>query len=104
MQTPLQEVMEMRFGALPLQEMRQPGDPRKRAVSALWGNEVVRELRHILPALLISFVMFFARSTHAGEKPIGMAVEFMDHAACAYVAKHMGWYEEAGLSLTTYES
>jgi len=36
--------------------------------------------------------------------PIGMAVEFMDHAACAYIAQDMGWYEEEGLNLTTYES
>jgi len=39
-----------------------------------------------------------------GEKPIGMAVEFMDHAACAYIAQDMGWYEEEGLELTAYES
>jgi len=36
--------------------------------------------------------------------PIGMAVEFMDHAACAYIAQDMGWYEEEGLELTAYES
>jgi NitT/TauT family transport system substrate-binding protein len=35
---------------------------------------------------------------------IGMAVEFNDHAACAYVAKENGWYEDAGINLTTYES
>ena len=33
-----------------------------------------------------------------------MAVEFMDHAACAYIAQDMGWYEEEGLELTAYES
>jgi NitT/TauT family transport system substrate-binding protein len=38
------------------------------------------------------------------KAPIGMAVEFMDHAACAYIAQDMGWYEEEGLELTTYES
>lgn len=36
--------------------------------------------------------------------PIGMAVEFMDHAACAYISQDKGWYEEEGLSLTAYES
>ena len=35
---------------------------------------------------------------------IGMAVEFNDHAACAYVAKENGWYEAEGINLTTYES
>jgi len=38
------------------------------------------------------------------EVPIGMAVEFMDHAACAYISQEKGWYEEEGLELTTYES
>ncbi len=36
--------------------------------------------------------------------PIGMAVEFMDHAACAYISQNQGWYEAEGLSLSTYES
>ena len=35
---------------------------------------------------------------------IGMAVEFNDHAACAYVAKENGWYGAEGINLTTYES
>lgn len=35
---------------------------------------------------------------------IGMAVEFNDHAACAYVAKENNWYEDEGIDLTTYES
>ncbi len=38
------------------------------------------------------------------EKPIGMAVEYMDHAACAYVARDKGWFKEEGLSLSSYES
>jgi NitT/TauT family transport system substrate-binding protein len=38
------------------------------------------------------------------EAPMGMAVEFMDHAACAYVSRDKGWFEEAGLKLTAYES
>ncbi|RLC71760.1 MAG: nitrate ABC transporter substrate-binding protein [Chloroflexi bacterium] len=33
-----------------------------------------------------------------------MAVEFMDHAACAYVAQDKGWFAEAGLNLSAYES
>jgi NitT/TauT family transport system substrate-binding protein len=35
---------------------------------------------------------------------IGMAVEFMDHAACAYISQDKGWFEEEGLELTAYES
>ena len=33
-----------------------------------------------------------------------MAVEFMDHAACAYISQEKGWFEEEGLNLTAYES
>jgi NitT/TauT family transport system substrate-binding protein len=42
--------------------------------------------------------------TDKEEDSIGMAVEFMDHAACAYISQDMGWFEDEGLSLTTYES
>lgn len=38
------------------------------------------------------------------EKPVGMAVEFMDHAACSYIAQHKGWFGEEGLELSAYES
>jgi len=38
------------------------------------------------------------------EAPIGMAVEFTDHAACAYISQDKGWYEEEGLELAAYES
>jgi len=33
------------------------------------------------------------------EKPIGVAVEFNNHAACAYIAEAKGWFEEEGLGL-----
>lgn len=36
--------------------------------------------------------------------PIGMAVEFTNHAACAYISQDKGWFEEEGLELTAYES
>jgi NitT/TauT family transport system substrate-binding protein len=35
---------------------------------------------------------------------IGMAVEFTDHAAAAYVAQDKGWFDEEGLDLSAYES
>ena len=45
-----------------------------------------------------------AGCTHTQDTPVGMAVEFMDHAACAYVSIDKGWYEEEGLNLSSYES
>jgi NitT/TauT family transport system substrate-binding protein len=36
--------------------------------------------------------------------PVGMAVEFTNHAACAYISQYKGWFEAEGLELTTYES
>ncbi len=37
------------------------------------------------------------------EPSIGMAVEFNDHAASAYIARDKGWFREQGLRLSTYE-
>jgi len=60
--------------------------------------------------LLLIISLFFASISIVGEcapeekVPIGMAVEFMDHAACAYISQDKGWFEEEGLNLTSYES
>ena len=44
------------------------------------------------------------KARHTQLKKIGMAVEFMDHAACAYVAREKGWFAKEGLTLSAYES
>ena len=56
--------------------------------------------------LLIGFLVFvfLVEGTAQEEAPLGMAVEFMDHAACAYISRDKGWFEEEGLSLASYES
>ena len=46
----------------------------------------------------------FAQSEVGQQEEIGMAVEFMDHAACAYVARDKGWFRQQGLYLSSYES
>ncbi|MDY6864152.1 MAG: ABC transporter substrate-binding protein [Thermodesulfobacteriota bacterium] len=38
------------------------------------------------------------------RKPIGMAVEFTSHSACAHIAKNKGWFREEGINLRTYDS
>jgi len=60
-----------------------------------------------LVTLLISGLLVLITAGGCAEKEeasIGMAVEFMDHAACAYISQDKGWFEEAGLNLTAYES
>ena len=52
----------------------------------------------------ILFFTFFGECFSEKEIPIGMAVEFTDHAACAYISQDKGWFEEEGLNLTSYES
>ncbi len=56
--------------------------------------------------LLIGFLILVSLGEGAAqeETPLGMAVEFTDHAACAYISLDKGWFEEEGLNLTTYES
>jgi len=44
------------------------------------------------------------KARHTQMKEVGMAVEFMDHAACAYVARDKGWFAKEGLTLSVYES
>ena len=55
--------------------------------------------------LLIFVSVFIVGECVSKEKvSLGMAVEFMDHAACAYISQDKGWFEEEGLNLTSYES
>lgn len=56
--------------------------------------------------LLIGFLILVSLSEGVAqeETPLGMAVEFTDHAACAYISQDKGWFEEEGLNITTYES
>lgn len=67
----------------------------------------VNNLRALLiVVIVVGLLLVMAVGRHADEEaaPMGMAVEFMDHAACAYIGKDRGWFEEEGLKLTGYES
>jgi len=52
----------------------------------------------------ILFCISFRESASANTIPIGIAVEFMDHAASAYICQDKGWFEEEGLDIKSYES
>ncbi len=63
-----------------------------------------KKLCILLLILGILIFTFFGECFSEKEIPIGMAVEFMDHAACAYISQDKGWFEEEGLNLSAYES
>ena len=55
---------------------------------------------------IVSVLVVFASCSNGEKlgKPIGVAVEFTDHAACAYIAQEKGYFDAAGLNLSSYES
>jgi NitT/TauT family transport system substrate-binding protein len=63
-------------------------------------------MKNFFILLLIGFLILVSLGEGAAqeETPLGMAVEFTDHAACAYISQDKGWFEEEGLIITTYES
>ncbi len=54
----------------------------------------MKKLFNVFMLLGILFFTFFGECFLEKEIPIGMAVEFMDHAACAYISQDKGWFEE----------
>jgi NitT/TauT family transport system substrate-binding protein len=64
----------------------------------------VNKLPALLAAAGLLLFVTVVGCTEKEEAPIGMAVEFTDHAASAYIAKDKGWFEEEGLKLNAYES
>ncbi len=59
--------------------------------------------RTLLPLVLSALFLFFPPSagTEGGFR-IHLAVEYTDHAASAYVARHKGWFDQEGLNPTFY--
>jgi len=58
----------------------------------------------LIISLVFTSISIVGKCVSKERTSIGMAVEFMDHAACAYVSKDKGWFKEEGLNLTSYES
>ncbi len=63
-------------------------------------------MKKVFTLLILGLLVFssFVECAPSKKVPIGMAVEFMDHAACAYISQDKGWFEEEGLNLASYES
>ena len=63
-------------------------------------------MKKLLVLLLVGLLIFVpvGGCAEKEEAPVGMAVEFMNHAACAYISQDKGWFGEEGLKLAAYES
>jgi len=76
----------------------------------LWSLKTNNKRGKLMKKVFILSLMWLLIFVSFGEcaplkaVPIGMAVEFTDHAACAYISQDKGWFEVEGLELTAYES
>ena len=71
------------------------------------GGKEFFMVKRLLPTLFLAICLIpllTGGCTKQEDPPIGMAVEFMDHAAAAYTAQDKGWFEKEGLRLSTCES
>lgn len=59
----------------------------------------------LIISLIILTIISFNLNLYAKEdNSINMAVEFVDHASSAYIAKSKGWYQKEGLEISTFEN
>jgi len=60
----------------------------------------------ILRLVLVCMILIIAGGGCAEkeEASVHMAVEFVDHAACAHIARNQGWFEAEGLDITAFDS
>ena len=65
-----------------------------------------KTMKTMIIFLMIELFIHIAISgwAQSSDFPIGMAVEFTDHAACAYISRDKGWFKEEGLKIAAYES
>lgn len=63
---------------------------------------MIRRLFGLISVIIISILI--CGCSPGKSTPLGMAVEFNDHAACAYIALDQGWYKDAGIEVEAYES
>ncbi|MBN2187730.1 MAG: ABC transporter substrate-binding protein [Dehalococcoidia bacterium] len=62
-------------------------------------------MKKILMLLLAGLLLIipFSGCAPKEEASIHMAVEFVDHAACAHIARNQEWFEAEGLKVTAFE-
>jgi NitT/TauT family transport system substrate-binding protein len=70
------------------------------------GIRLKKPLNLMATGVLAGLLMLVSVGGCSSEEKtaVGMAVEFNDHAACAYISQNNGWFAEEGLEFTAYES
>ncbi len=65
-----------------------------------------RYLNQLIKLLLVVMCLFLYTSPvfPGTTRPVNLAVEFVDHAACAHIANHFNWYAESGLNINSFDS
>ena len=56
----------------------------------------------IIMIIIMSFWSSFTQVSK--EEPVALAVEYNNHAACAYIAKYKGWFKREGLNITYFNT
>ena len=65
-----------------------------------------KRMKKLLVLLLVGLLVLIPVSGCAPgeEASVHMAVEFVDHAACAHIARSQGWFEAEGLNVTAFDN
>lgn len=64
----------------------------------------MKRISILLLITLLVFVSIVGECVSKERATISMAVEFVDHAACAHIARNQGWFEAEGLKVTAFEN
>ncbi len=54
--------------------------------------------------ILLVFMGSCSSSKDNDEAAVSMAVEFVDHAASAHIARNLGWFEQEGLNIKSFDN
>jgi len=58
----------------------------------------------VLPLICLLFLIPITGCPEQEEASVHMAVEFVDHAASAHIARSQGWFEAEGLNITAFDN
>lgn len=64
----------------------------------------MKRISILLLITLLVFASIVGECVSKERTTINMAVEFVDHAACAHIARNQGWFEAEGLKVSAFEN